>query len=219
MRNSWLWMAVVLASCTHMRAEDETVAEHRNDALLHEQKARDERARFDPSDVQRAATRIPGLDLQGGIPGGRIEPYNPSAEHLAEADREMREANEHLAAAKQLLAFEDKACAGLSEAQRSACPMFASTVSRVTPTNEGFTLTFKPTADVPQTYRRLSCHLAWAVANGFDKPSCPLFLEGTTLQRAGADGISFEGESKSVTLALQAQARRVFLGSESARAP
>jgi hypothetical protein len=82
----------------------------------------------------------------------------------------------------------------------------------VTPTTAGFTLTIKPTADVQQTYRRLSCHLAWAVASGFDKPSCPLFIKGTTLERDGDDGISFKGESKPVTLALQAQARRVFLG-------
>ena len=78
----------------------------------------------------------------------------------------------------------------------------------------GFKLTFSQPADVKQSYQRLSCHLAYAVASGFDKPSCPLFIKGTTLRREGTDSIEFAGDSEAVADALRARARRIFPGSE-----
>ena len=62
----------------------------------------------------------------------------------------------------------------------------------------------------PPTFARLRCHLAYAVASGFDQPSCPLFLKGTKLSEEGGDSIIFSSESAEVAEALRAQARRVF---------
>ena len=144
--------------------------------------------------------------------GAIEESSNPTSDHLAAADREMREANDHLVAAKKLITFESEACVGLSAGERSSCPLLASSVSSVQGTKRGFLMTLKPNADPQQTYQRLACHLAYAVASGFDRPSCPLFLKGTTLARVGAGGISFVGENEAVALELRASARRVFTG-------
>ena len=43
MRSFWLAL-VVVTSCTHLKAKDETVAEHRRDAVLHQQRSVEERA-------------------------------------------------------------------------------------------------------------------------------------------------------------------------------
>ena len=126
----------------------------------------------------------------------------------------MVEANSHLAAARSLEAFEDKACAGLSAGERFSCPLFASRVRRVEWARDGFTLTFKQTIDATQTYARLRCHLAYAIATGFDRPSCPLFIPGTTLRQGGADAITFVGDSPDVASALRTKAREVFLTSQ-----
>jgi hypothetical protein len=111
-----------------------------------------------------------------------------------------------------LLKFENEACTGLSDGERSSCPLFASSVSRVQSTPKGFLMTMKPTADAPQTFQRLRCHLAYANASGFDRPSCPLFLKGTTLRRVDDSGIAFDGDSEAVAIALRATARKVFVG-------
>jgi len=204
-----LLIGVMVVSCSHI--QDQTVDQHRNEAQIHLEKARVEEAKVDPSDVMRAAPHTPGNQLVGNdVP---FEPYNPSEEHVAAADRELREANEHFAAADKLLAFEDKACTGLSAGERSSCPLFASSVNHVTWIKDGFRLNFTRAADMQSTYRRLSCHLAYAIAAGFDRPSCPLFIKGTTLRKEGADGLEFAGDSAQVADALRAQARRIFLGS------
>ena len=205
MRASLLFVGLMLASCSHV--QDETVAQHQNDAQLHLEKAREEQGKVDNSDMMRAAPRAPGIGLVGGdVP---FEPYNPSEAHVAAADAELRLANEHFAAAKQLMVFEDKACAGMSTAERSSCPLFASSVNHVTWIKDGFRLNFTRAEEMPPTYRRLSCHLAFASASGFDRPSCPLFMKGTSLRKEGADGIEFAGDSAEVADALRSEERRV----------
>ena len=77
-------------------------------------------------------------------------------------------------------------------------------------------LTFKEASGAAQTFPRLRCHLAFAVASGFDRPSCPLFIKGTTLRQEGADGITFSGDSPEVARALRSEARRIFPASKTA---
>lgn len=218
MSNHLLALTLLAVSCTHVRAKDETVAQHQNEAVIHQERAREERAQYDPSDVKRVPPRSPMMGAEIGA-GAFEESYNPTSDHLAAADREMREANDHLVAAKKLLTFESQACAGLSAGERSSCPLLASSVTAVQGTKRGFLMTLKPTVDAQQTYQRLACHLAYAVASGFDRPSCPLFLKGTTLGRVGADGITFVGETEAVAFALRSSARRVFTGYQPVATP
>lgn len=138
--------------------------------------------------------------------------FHPTPEQLLVADAELRAANAHLAASRALIAFEHRACEGLSVGERSSCPLFASTLSAIETTPQGFTLTFQDQVDVELTFRRLDCHLAYAIASGFDRPSCPLFVKGATLHRQGPHGIVFLGETEAVAAELRAQARRLFNG-------
>jgi hypothetical protein len=218
MTNHLLALTLLTLSCTHVRAKDETVAGHRNEAAVHQARAREERAQYDPADVKRVPPRSPMMGAEIGA-GAFGESYNPTSDHLAAADREMREANDHLVAAKKLLTFESEACAGLSAGERSSCPLLASSVISVQGTKRGFLLTIKDSVDAEQTHRRLACHLAYATASGFDRPSCPLFLKGTVLERVGIDGIAFVGETESAALALRNSARRVFTGYQPVATP
>lgn len=211
MTNHLLALTLLTLSCTHVRAKEETVAEHQNEAAIHQGRASQERAKFDPTEVRRVPPRSPMMGAEIGASAFE-ESYNPTSSHLAAADAEMRAANDHLVAAKKLTTFENEACAGLSAGERSSCPLLASSVSTVQGTKRGFLMTLKPEVDSRQTYQLLSCHLAYAVASGFDRPSCPLFLKGTTLARVGDDGIGFVGDTDTVAVALRSSARRVFTG-------
>ena len=115
------------------------------------------------------------------------------------------------------------ACADVAHAvlhpRSSEGPLLASSVSNVKGTTRGFLMTLKPDVDAQQTYQRLACHLAYAVASGFDRPSCPLFLKGTSLSRVGADGISFVGDTEVVALDLRYSARRIFTGYQPVTSP
>lgn len=208
-------LGVMASSCSHMKAENQTVDEHRNEAEIHLAKARQEQAQADPSQPMRAAPRAPGSVIFGQA-DSPFEPYLPADEHMQAADRELAEANAHLVAAKSLEKFEDQACEGVSAGERASCPLFASAVRRVDWVKDGFKLTFKQSAEAATTFPRLRCHLAYAVASGFEQPSCPLFLKGTTLRQEGADGIIFASESLEVAVALRAQARRIFPASKTA---
>jgi hypothetical protein len=213
LRTSMLLLGGVLVSCTHVKARDETVEEHRNDAAIHLEKAREQEAQYDPAKTIRPPPRGPGSQMfeQVDVP---FEPYNPGDEHMQAADRELVEANAHLVAAKSLEKFEDKACTGLSAGERASCPLFASSVSRVEWLQDGFKLTFKEGAGAGKTYARLRCHLAFAYSNGFVQPSCPLFIKGTTLKQSGDDAITFTAETAEVAGALRVQARRIFPASK-----
>ena len=206
-------LGLMAASCSHVKAESQTVDEHLHAAELHVEQSREEKAQSEPGPVMRPAPRGPGSPMFGQL-DVPFEPYVPSDEHLQAADRELAAASAHLAAAKSLEKFEDKACAGLSAGERASCPLFASAVRRVDWMKDGFKLTFKQDTDAAQTFPRLRCHLAYAVASGFDQPSCPLFLKGTTLRREGTDAIVFASESPEVAVALRTQALRIFPASK-----
>src|SRR6185436_18367623 len=103
MRTLLIAAALIVTGCSHAKDEHLTAAEHRQMAELHEAKADAERAQFDPSKTREAVTRSPF----GDIPDTAVTPYNPTAEHLNTADREMRRAAQHSKAAAQLEAFED----------------------------------------------------------------------------------------------------------------
>jgi hypothetical protein len=171
-----LFITLVFAlSCSHTR-DELTASEHRSEAARLEENARKESAQYDPGQT----VRFPGRDPYVQTPDDWTTTYNPTVEHLYTADRELRAAAEHLAAAKTLETFESAACQQIPAAERAACPLLASSVAQVRETPAGIDLVLKPTVDGDDTQRRLSCHLAYAGAKGFTQPSCPLFVRGTT---------------------------------------
>lgn len=205
-------LAVAGLDCAHVNATDMTAAEHRNEAVLLQAKAREDRSEYAPGEQRQMPMPMAHIAT---VPEERITTYNPSDANLARADAAMREAAAHLAAARKLDAFEAKACRGLSVAERSSCPLLASSVSQVNHTSSGFQLVMKPGVDVAKTNEMLTCHLAYAEKTGFDRPSCPLFVKGSSIVRAGENVIEFKGSSDKVATELQSQAQRVFRGSAS----
>jgi hypothetical protein len=70
MRSFWLAL-VVVTSCTHLKAKEQTVAEHRSDAVLHQQRSLDERAKYDATEVKRVPPRSPMMGARAGWSGRR----------------------------------------------------------------------------------------------------------------------------------------------------
>jgi hypothetical protein len=181
-----------------------TVAENRNAANIHATRALEQESKYEPGRVLQP--RISPNDT-AFMPEFS---YNPTQAHQLAADAELRAAGEHLRAAKKLEIFEDAACRDLPPGERASCPLLGSSVTQVQHTARGFQLLMKPGVDVAATNARLNCHLAYARATGFDRPSCPLFVKGITIRRVGDAQLAFEGESKEVAIELQNQARRIF---------
>jgi hypothetical protein len=198
--------ALLALSCSHARPAPLTASEHRAEAARHEQTARQEAARYDPEQTER----YPGRSPWRQSPSDWTTTYNPTEAHLAAADREMREAAEHLAAAHRLELFESAACESIPPVERAACPLLASSVLVVRNTKSGVELTLKNGVDGAETHRRLDCHLAYAEANGFQRPSCPLFVPGMSISLKDARVLVLRGDTPQVARQLQEQARRIF---------
>ncbi len=211
MTRAALLCLVFVTGCSHRGEKELTALEHRNKAAEYEAKAEAERQQYDPSRTREAIVRSPFVDL----PDSPVREYNPTATHLDTADRELRRAARHSKAAAKLEAFEDAACQQLPSRVRASCPLLASQVALVQNDKKGVLLTIKDGADAKDIEQRLQCHLAFARANGFDTPSCPLFVKGMSIKLVEPKVISLEGSSPGVARALQAQAQRIFTGAES----
>jgi hypothetical protein len=211
-RNDSMYRTLILVfctsvSCAHTRPSEMTAAEHRAEASSHEQKAKTHQEQFQPWQTLRIPSRGPFIDS----PAEGTTLYNPTAQHLEAADLEMRGAAAHLAAAKTLETFEDVACQEIPRAQRAACPLLASSATEVRLTTYGVQLSLKPTVDATDINRRLNCHLAYANANGFGQPSCPLFVKGVTIRLRGLNLLEFSG-NQATGPELHRQARHLFGG-------
>ena len=198
----------VVTACQHANDKNLTASEHRELASAHTAKAEAEREQFDPSQTRATISRSPFTDLPDSV----INQYNPTAEHLNAADREMARAAQHSKQAAKLEAFEDTTCQALPAEQRAACPLLASQVALVQNDRRGVRLTIKPTADAAAIEKRLQCHLAYAKTVGFERPSCPLFVKGMTVQLIAPRVLALYGDTPEVAQALQAQAHRIFVG-------
>lgn len=203
-----LFLTALATSCAHPAKESLTAIEHRNEAELHKAASERVASQYEPGLNVKAPGRGPFVDS----PGSGLSTYNPTAAYLLDADRELRKAAEHLAQARQLESFADVACREIPPAERAACPFLASSVTLVREVPTGLELELKPTVDARDTHRRLSCHLAWAQANGFERPSCPLFFKGLKLavREGPVNALLFDGETPEVAAALRAQARLLF---------
>lgn len=200
-----LGAALGFAACSHTRPSELTADEHRTQAAQHEQAAAAQRSQYDPAKSRLAvAPRTPFSEE----PGPRL--YNPTAAHLSAADRQLSAAFEHLNAAQQLERYEDEACAGLTLAQRTACPVLAPWVVKVEELAQGLTLHLKADAPVAQVTAQMQCHLAFSQAHGFDRAPCPLYLKGVRI--AAADGKAIEVHSTDPTVAAEVrlEGRRLF---------
>ena len=78
--------------CAHTQSDEMTASEHRTEAAKHQDAAAHEQAQFNPAETREVlAPRTPFAEEAPGL-----HQYNPTAEHLNQADREMARAFEHL---------------------------------------------------------------------------------------------------------------------------
>lgn len=182
-----------------------TGPEHLSEAAEHKARSGERQRDYDPAAAQPLPARSPFSDK-----GASFDWYNPTADSLSASDRELRAANAHLEAARELSRFEDQACAGIPPAERGACPLLASWVSRVRHTERGVELELKPEVNARATFGLLNCHLAYDLARGFEKRSCPLFVKGLELEWDGARVVTFGAKSQELRDALHATSRRLF---------
>lgn len=193
-----------LSACAH--TDEMTADEHRAQAVHDQRLAEVEKSQYDPNAIARTpAPRGPEADI-----APELREYNPTAAHLAEADRKMRESFGHLNAADKLERYEDVACANVSLAERTSCPLLAPHVASVEEGSRGVTLHLTQSAPAQRLASQLSCHLAFARANGFDRAPCPLFLKGVTITLRGSQLIDIFASDAKTASELRLEARRMF---------
>jgi hypothetical protein len=203
MRRALFASLLVCAGCA-TGPEPRTVAEHDAAAVEHTRKAAVAEAQYNPSATMHPPAGVEGADRSSWMT------YNPTEPKLAEADAELAEAAEHAKAARALEAFENEACQGIPVAERGACPLLASQVSKVQHLASGLELTMKSPEVAELVSKRLNCHLAFAVANGFDRPSCPFLVEGMTVRLVEKGVLELTAPRPEAVRTLHQQARKVF---------
>ena len=140
----------------------------------------------------------------------RSTSYEPSDANLAEADRKMASAFKHLNAARQLENFQDDACWGISDPERTSCPLLAPHLDRVEERADGVVLHFKSAPTTRTIATQMRCHLAFAMANNFERIPCPLYLKGVAITVVGEQAIAVTSADPSVARTLREEARRMF---------
>ena len=204
-RTSILTLALAaLTGCAHAEM---TGDEHRAAAEVATEKAVVEQSEYDPSaKAHTTASRSPMTDLAGEP----MREYNPTEGHLLEADRQMKIASKHMQTADKLAVREDLACAGVSEAERTSCPVMAPHVATVTEVAEGVTLNLKPGDAARRLAGQMRCHLAYAKANDFVSVPCPLYLKGVTITLREGRKIDIFSTDAKVASQVRLEARRMF---------
>ncbi len=200
------FVMLALVGCAHTKNDEMTAEEHRAEASKHQDAAAQQEAQYNPNETRPVlAPRSPFVEDAPGL-----HSYNPTAEHLNQADREMARAFEHLKAAQALEKYEDSACAGISPAERSACPLLAPFVEAVEEGSQGLTLHLKASAPAKRIAAQMGCHLAYAQANGFDRTPCPLYVKGVKIAMREDRLIDVKSTDGTVATEVRLEGRRMF---------
>lgn len=113
------------------------------------------------------------------------EQYNPTAHHLASAERHEKMSRDHAAAGVALATYEEGACKLFEPKVRSSCPLLGQ-LERVDRLPKGVRLTPKAGVNVDAWQAHIACHVAFAQAQGAsDMPVCPLGVTGVRAEAAG----------------------------------
>jgi hypothetical protein len=208
-------MAAGLLACAHTRPEAMSATDHQAEALDHYGRARQHEARFDPG-AQPALPKPPAalgpttpMAAQGADPSMAYWVYNPTEHHLAEAARERAHAEEHARAAARLRQEEAKECAGVAPEARTACPLLAPYVAKVTETPRGVVLSMKPGAPGESIAQLMRCHLAFARLQGFQQAGvCALYVQGSEVLSAdGGATLELRGDGPATAADIRRKVR------------
>ncbi len=195
----------VAGGCAH---KEMTGEDHRQAAAADLAASDRAKAKFDPD--QQAVAITPGTAAFKDDLTTPPRFYNPSTANLVEADRKMASAYKHLEAARKLESYEDTACAGLSVAQRTSCPLIAPHLDRIEEGSRGVVLHIKSADKAKELAGQLSCHLAFSRANNFERAPCPLFIKGVAITLTGEKTIEVASGDAKVAREVQFEARKMF---------
>ena len=206
---SKLWMiltmipTVACAGDPGTRPHDMSAAQHQSAAEQEEAAGKAHGTQYDPG-----ATKDSTICGQAGT----IRPFtqtgppcwtsrtNPTAQHSQDAERHRELAAKHRAAAAALVEAEQKACAGIDEADRDTSPFYhQEDILSVEAAEEkpadvygvgaarttGATIVFRtvPGLTLEWFQHEVNCHIARASAAGHEMPEmsyCPLVLKGVS---------------------------------------
>lgn len=127
-------------------------------------------------------------------------------------DRRIRHAQQHLAAAAYLEAFEQAECKNLPPATRAACPLLGP-VTRIADVAGGVRVWFADRTPVDTILAHMRCHLAYAQTAGFEAATaCPLYVRGIEIIRASDPrAIDILSKDASVVAEIRKRAREEAL--------
>jgi hypothetical protein len=155
-----------------------------------------------------ARTPLPAAPA-GSVDGPRmypidLYPYNPTDRALADAERHLRHAREHEAAAVALEGFEDAECRDFAPKARAACPLLGP-IAAVEDRADGVRFVLAAGAPVEAIVAHMRCHLAFARTRAFtDAGDCPLYKRGVEIA-ASTDGRGIEVTSRDRSVAQDIQ--------------
>jgi hypothetical protein len=193
------------ASQPTVKLDETSAAGHRREATRERMLAEEDYARYQP----RASAPMGGAPSPTDAP--RLYPidlyrFNPTERALSDAERHLRHAREHEAAAVALEHYEAAECKELSPQARAACPVLGPIVA-IEDLADGVRLRFTDGAPVDALVAQMRSHLAFARARGFtDAGDCPLYMRGVAIA-ASADGRAVEVRSGDAAVARQIQLR------------
>ena len=168
---------------------DMSASQHEAMASREERAATGHASQYDPS-ADRAVERCPS---ERGTPLSPCwtDVVNPTAEHAQQADAHRNAAAEHRAASQALRDAEERACAGIPEADRDMSPFeHRADIASVAPLSAkpetktlGAVVTLRAVPGLTAEWleRDVKCHLARNAALGHvvpEMPDCPLVPRG-----------------------------------------
>lgn len=212
---AWIGTGAMLAACgggtPGAQPHDMSTSGHEEAARGEEQQVTEHEAQYDPLAARtircgsaRVQTEIGGVCWTSDV--------NPTDEHRAEAERHVRAAADHRAAAQALRDAEAAACTGIDDLDRDMSPFaHREDIASVAPLTEtvqmgrqtrergvGATVVFRatPGMTVEWLQRLVDCHLARNASLGHSVPEmeyCPLVPRGVTARvRSTGDGFAVE---------------------------
>lgn len=197
----------VACSTPGARPQDMTESGHEQAAQAHASSSDEHRAKYEADATAQRRSLAPRFDEPGGkTPRFTVDEYNPTAHHLASAEREAKMARDHAAAAAALAGYEEQGCAAFEPPVRQACPLMGQ-IQRVEELRNGVRLVPKAGVNAEAWQVHIACHLAFAQAKGRQgMEHCPLGLPGLSAVTAGSD-VELTSDDAATIAKLQTLAR------------
>ncbi len=187
MKKNWILTLIVssviaVGACSSQapgtKPDDMSVEEHQAQAEAHQEMSAEHKESYDP-DARAVREKLPvepNMDIYNS------EVYNPTAQHLNNANRHKSHSEQHTKAAQKLLSYEEQQCAKFPQETRSSCPLMGQ-IKSVADVDGGVRITFNDGVPIQATVDHMKCHFAFARTEGYDgMPSCPLYLEGVSVE-------------------------------------